>query len=267
MSPPFPIFRQAVRSHIRAGMLMSLIMLLMGFGLVQVYPSVKGLTGFEELLADPFYKALLGPIIIDMSMLESYLTIEVFAFLWIFIGPFVILLSANAISTEIENKTIDVLLSHPLKRYSLVLEKFLSIMLYLAIVVAATWLGLIWGIQYIDETISQARLFYAMLGAYALFTVITSYSFFFSCLYDDSRKALAASFGVLFSTYFINTLANINEMLEPLKYFSPFTYYTPGEILMEGVFNTPNFLALILFSAATMLAATYWFQRKDIYVT
>jgi ABC-2 type transport system permease protein len=246
---------------------MSLIMLLIGFGMVQMYPSVKEISGFQELLADPAYRALLGPIILDMTSLEGYLTVEVFLFLWIFIAPFVLLLSANAVATEIEDKTIDILLSHPVKRYSLVLGKFLSILLYLTIIMAVTWLGLIWGIQYIGESINQARLFYAILGAYSLFIVMTSYSFFFSCIYDDSRKALAASFGVLFGTYFINTLANIVEALEPLKYFSPFNYYNPGEILFEGVFNTQNFLTLIIFSIATMLVSTYWFQRKDIYVT
>lgn len=246
---------------------MSLIMLLLGFGMVQVYPSVKEISGLQELLADPIYRALLGPTILDMSLLEGYLTIEVFAFLWIFVAPFVLLLGANAVSTEIEGKTIDILLSHPVKRHSVVFGKFMAIMLYLTIVMAITWLGLIWGIQNIGESIDQLRLFYAILAAYILFTAITSYSFLFSCIYDDARKALAASFGVLFGTYFIDTLANIVDALEPLKYLSPFHYYNPGEILFEGAFNTQHLLTLIFFSTATMLVSTYWFQRKDIYVT
>lgn len=266
MTLPFPLLRLALRSHVRAGLLMSLIMLFIGFGMVQAYPSVKGISGLEEMLNSPIYRPLLGPNIPDMTLLEGYLAIEVFSFLWIFIAPFILLLGANAVSTEIEDKTIDILLSYPVKRHSVVLGKFLAVLFYLTLAMAVTWLGLVLGVMNIGESVDQARLFYTVLGAYILFIAMTSYSFLFSCLYDDSRKALAASFGTLFGTYFIDILAGLVEALDPIRYLSPFNYYDPNETLLKEAVNTEHLLILLAFSAATMLVSIIWFQRKDIHV-
>jgi ABC-2 type transport system permease protein len=263
---PFPLLRRTLSSHLRGGLLMCVVMFLLGLGMIQAYPSVKDISGLDEILNSPIYRPLFGSNAPDITLLGGYLAIEVFSFLWVFIAPFIVLLGANAVSTEIEDKTIDILLSYPVKRRSVVLGKYIGVMIYLTLAMAVTWLGLVLGMMVIGETIDQARLFYTVLGAYALFTAITSYSLLFSCLFDDSRRALAASFATLFGTYFMNILAGLVDSLDPIRYLSPFNYFDPNEILVKGSTNMGDLLVLLSFSVATILVSVIWFQRKDIHV-
>lgn len=267
MSTMLPILKQALRSNTRAGLLMGLFVLLAGGGFVQYYPTFKGISGFEEMLSNPLYRAILGEYVTEFfSSIKGFLAIEVFSMLWLYVGLFMAFFGANTVSREMEDKTIDLLLSYPIRRFKLVLVRWLGLMLYLILIMVIFWAGLSLGIQGIGEEIDATKLFYAVLGALGLFAAIGSYSVFMSCLFDAQRKAFAASFGLLIGTYILHSLTNVIDVLKPLKYFSPFNYYDSGKILIQGVFSWEDFSLLVGFSVFMLLLSAWWLERKDILI-
>ena len=81
-----------------------------------------------------------------------------------------------------------------------------------------------------------------------------------------SRRASNLLTGVLLvGSFFITSLSNLSESLEPVAKFSPLTYYQGGEAI-HGL-NLTWLAALLGFACLFLLLAWWRFQARDIRVS
>lgn len=97
-------------------------------------------------------------------------------------------------------------------------------------------------------------------GLFLVGLVFMSIGFLISVLILNLRLALPVSIGIFFVTYLLGTFSSMIDQLSFLKYFSPFHYAVPSEIVKNG-FDTVNIVIAFLITVSS-IAATYLIYRK-----
>jgi ABC-2 type transport system permease protein len=228
------------------------------------YPSIRDsseqLRGYLEKLPQAIQDLLGG----DFTTPAGYLRSETFSAL----GPILFLVfaiggGARAIAGEEEGRTLDLLLSTPIRRSQVLLDKWLSIVLMT--LGLATGLGLTIGlvgplfglrIPIIDLAAACLLLF---LLAVAFGTIALAVGCF------SGRRSLAAGVtgAVATSAYVVNVLAQVVDALSPLRPLSPFRWYLDPDPLLHGV-GAANVVVLCAITAAAYGAAWRSLERRDL---
>lgn len=178
-------------------------------------------------------------------------------------GAFYAAISAvSMLSKEEVNKTADFLLSHPISRRRILLEKLLAVFAQLSMMNVIVFLLSILSILAIGEQIPWTELSLLHLVYYLLQLEIAGICYGISAFVKRGSVGIGLGVAVLF--YFINLISNLTESARFLKYFTPFSYCDGADIIADKSLD----LGLIAIGAAACLAgvAAAWIQydRKDI---
>jgi ABC-2 type transport system permease protein len=227
------------------------------------YPSVRnsaaGLQRFVEKLPEAL-KSLLG----DFTTPAGYLRSETFSAL----GPILFLVftigaGARAIAGEEEGRTLDLLLSTPIRRRQVLLDKW-------GAMVATTFgLALLLGVTIalvgppFDLHVGLADLAATCLMLFLLATAFGTIALAVGCLTGRRALAVGITGGLATLTYVLNVLSSAVSALGPLRPFSPFRWYLEPNSLIHGV--TPlNVVVLLVISAVALGIAWFSFERRDL---
>ncbi|MEJ8553883.1 ABC transporter permease subunit [Tepidibacter sp. Z1-5] len=164
--------------------LTAIFLILYGTALYFAYDSLE--------LQEPFMRATLSSQLISMGI---YAMVFIVSFLSIFS-------SVGAISSEIDNGTYDAILAKPIKRYEIVLGKYIGILLVLIPYVTFFYLGIIelnifFGKGFIVNLAFESIL-KSLLALYLLPILLTSIGIFFSC----SMSTMASGITLLIMYFF-----------------------------------------------------------------
>jgi ABC-2 type transport system permease protein len=243
--------------------------LMMAF-IVLLFPTISAIEGFAEVLETPIYQALLGDAADAAAFVtpEGFLAVYGLVFLPLYLAVYLVLLGIGATAGEEDRGTIDLLLSTPIPRWQLIVEKYLALLVIVTLVVLLTFAGIFVGILLTPEMrdISIGRLFAGAIGMIPIMMVIASIALLASTVFRSRMAAGGITGAIVIASYLITNLAGIaTEALGTVKYLSFFTYYPAMKIMREGIvwsdFLWMSALALILFGLALVA-----FQRRDLYV-
>ena len=175
---------------------------------------------------------------------------------------FAALLGIMALAKEEREHTAEFLLTHPVSRTSVVLQKLLAVLveiliLNLVVAVSAVAAALAIG-QEID-----AKLFLQIFSASFLMQVeIACVMFGVSAFLRGSGIGIAL--GAAFVLYFMNILANLTDDAEALRYITPFSYADGTAIVSSGGIEVKYLLPGIAFTVIGAALAFLHYNRKDI---
>ena len=98
----------------------------------------------------------------------------------------------------------------------------------------------------------------------AILMVVAMLALLLSLVLPSRRVAAATAYFLLVASYFVTSLATLNDSLKTLARISPLNYYQSGNAI-----NGLNISwVLVLLAVATLLAVVAWwrFERRDIRV-
>jgi ABC-type transport system involved in multi-copper enzyme maturation permease subunit len=230
-------------------------------------PSVGGMESVETTIKS--YSPAIQQLLKISPALSEYSLQDHFAFTWLhpfFIGlcaAFVVGRCAEALAGDIESGAIYLVLSRPVRRWTLVLGRLGEVALSLAVILLTGWLGLIIGIQLADLPAlplgGYARL---VATAWCLFMAISVVALIASSLV--SRSGLAAGVGTIWalSSYVLDVLPAVAS--SPLAWINPWHHYFPSAIVAGNAFSWTSVLVLLTWIATGALVATVLFGRRDL---
>ena len=201
----------------------------------------------------------------DMFTPSGWLHLEFFSYMPIVLGIFAVLTGSGLLAGDEERGTLNLVLAHPISRARLFWGRLLA---YLGVTVII--LGLIWLAFLIAGRASQAmdlgagELLLPILTLLAVLLLFGTLGVLLS-LFLPSRGLAAMVTGVLLiASFFITSLAQIDDRLAPFADFSPLTYYQGGQALegLDGAWFARLMVAALVFA----LLAWWRFERKDIRV-
>ena len=235
--------------------------------LVAFYPSIEGMEGLEELV-DQYPEelmALLGASHwMDITKPAGYLNAELFGFMLpIMFVVFAIGQGSGSIAGEERTGTMDMLLSQPITRGRLVLEKLASMVTSVAALAFVVWLVLAVGKVVLDMDISVFRIAEMTVSLALLGLTFGAVAFAVGGAVGGRGLSTGVAAAVVGVAYVLNALSLIVDSMEPAKWLSPFHYYNGANPLLNGL--NPGHVAVLLAIILGCVATAYFgFQRRDV---
>lgn len=261
-----PILRRALDDRSRQLIWWTIgVLVYCGF-ILAVWPVIDGNEDFDaifEELPDSITAMFGGNNVADFSSPVGFLSTYLFSMILPFIyTALAIGWGASLIAGEEEDGTLDLVLSYPVERRRLVLEKLVAIPLAVGSVGLATVLLLTVGRELVGLDVGVGGLASATLGS-ALFAVL--YGAIALCIGAlTGRKAVASgvAWGAALAGYLANVVANIDQSLDWLEPASPLYWATKDSPLEGTVPDT--YVALLALFVVAGAAAVVAFDRHDL---
>lgn len=264
------ILKREMKRNLKGLIIWSIVICGIVLLMLSIYPQMaaqqKGLDAMLEAYPDGLKKAF-GMDKLDFGTLIGFYAVEVYMMTTLLGGIYASMLASNILVKEQSEKTIEFLLSKPVARTRVVMEKWLAVMVNLiifnAVVVAASLTGFQFAKDSGADTVTFALL---TAGGFLLHLTFAGVSFLLSAIVRRSRTVVSASLGIVFVTYFFSIMAGVSEKLDFLKFVSPFKYVDAAGIIKNNEID-PVYLCIMLgVIVLSVLSAHWYFNRKDISV-
>jgi ABC-2 type transport system permease protein len=240
-----------------------------GLGVV----SIAMMVFFPQVLQIPelqaFMSALPKPILAvvgdpsRMTGLEGLLQVKLFDMLPLLLAVFAVTQGASAIAGEEERGTLDLLLSQPVRRWRVLAEKLL------AMIVGTTTIALVLGeclvlsALALGEKADLAWMFMASLNVVPITVVIIALALLGSCIFHHARRAATLAGAIVGVSYFLMLLSLMVESVRPWGRASLFHYYARTYSLQDG-FDVGALTVLVVLFVLLAIASAIVFQMKEI---
>ncbi len=252
-----------------------------------LFGSLVGLLGFlvtklvdlmdisaYTVIIDSLPEGLLGLFggFIDLSSPYGFVDIELFTFMWIFVGIYLVYMaSSTALPAEVENKTIDLILSKPINRSSYLASKIGFLYLFIAglmgIVLTFVGMGMATSPTFIDYGLYWDRLLAVyVINILHLGTLVMT-ALLFATIFLNSKKTMGAALAIMFLMFFIGSFWHyLPDDQQVIKYVSTWFYLNTSDMFVLGIFDTFLRDVLVLSGVNVILIVTSLliFRRRDI---
>lgn len=221
---------------------------------------------FDKLMDNPIIKSFVGNKNLDFYSIKGFLCFKLFSGLTSFIILYFLIQYAGAFSSEMEKKTIDIILSTPLSRRRLFVSRYLS-WVAMNLIFIASWIIFTYiGVLALGEeaNVSLGDIARTMLSLFPFMLSTQGFGMLASVLTNDSKKAYGISFGLYFGMYFLTLVATISQRFEFVKYLTVFHYWDYITIFIDGIVQWWHILLLTILSAGLLIAGLAVFERKDL---
>ena len=192
----------------------------------------------------------------------GFLDTRYFSMLPLLLGVFAVIIGSGLIAADEENGTLDLILAHPVRRFELIIGRWLAFCVALLGILAMAWLGLIIATTFTLVKFSWIDMALPFVSLFGILIWFGGLALLLSLILPSRRLAASLTGLILAASYFITTFARISPNLNGLARWSSFTYYQGGGAL-EG-FNTGDFVGLLFMSIVFVAIATWLFQRRNI---
>ncbi|RKX43463.1 MAG: hypothetical protein DRP33_01200 [Thermotogae bacterium] len=220
-----------------------------------------------DMLPKVFLK-MFGLEYLDLTNILHYYAMQG-QFIVILIGSvFAAKIGATMVVKEENDRTAEFLMSKPVTRKKIITGKLLAtlanILLFDGVIMIA---NLIFFNIYNTSESFDFKLFW-LLSLVPLFIHLTVglLSFFLSTLQRRTGKADMISLGCVFTLYAASVLAKLTEKLDFLRFFTPYSYFDPSNIVKMRSFDTIYIVLFLIESVGFVIVSYMYFERKDIYI-
>ena len=261
------VLGKTIREQRRALMWWGIGLFASGATYAPFYPSIKEnaatLEKYMDSMPDFLREAFMGASG-DFTSPAGYLNTELFNFF----APLLLLLfaigaGARAIAGEEEKQTLDILLSTPIARRRVVIDKFVAMLLAGALLSVLLWLSIpILGPPF-DLNPSLVDLAAASFMCYLLAMAFGAIALAIGCATGRRALAVGVTAGIAAGTWLMDLLVPAIDSIAWLQQLSPFHYYMQPEPMMNGM-GWGGSAVLVGIAAVAFSAALVLFERRDL---
>lgn len=186
------------------------------------------------------------------------------------IGPVVmIIFVVGAVSSMIAREeatgTMDMVLSTPRRRRSVLAGKASAIALLVGVIIATLTVVGVFGNLMWDTGLSLGHIIAANIGIGLLGLFFGGLSLALWSLLESTGSAIGITVAVAVASYFMNGLGAIVDVLEPMRLLSPFFWYLGDTAPLARGFGV-GYLILAIGALAGLAIAIWRFETRDLAV-
>lgn len=242
----------------------------MSFLIMSVYPQFADNQDQLNELIKLYPEAMLKAFNIDSLGFDTpmgFYAIEGYLFVTLFGSIYAAMLAGGIIVKEESDKTIEFLLSKPVSRGRIVVEKAAAVFVILLFFNGALTLINWAAFSYAGGGVDNGRVF-AMISAapFLLHLTFAAIALFVSAFVRKSRTATAFSLAIVLMCYFLNILQSIAESFRAFKHVSPFYYVDSAYIIEHGSIQPPYTGVMLAIVTGFVTAAYFVYKKKNITV-
>lgn len=237
---------------------------------VGVYPSVReGADTFTQLLESMpqgmlsfFGSSDVAQLLTPAGFVNSRVNASIGA---VVLTVFAISLGTAAIAGEEDRRTMDLLLSTPITRTRIVVERFLAMVALVGVVAGAVLVVMIIANPMVDLGFSLLDMIASNFELALLALVFGSLALAVGGVTGKRGITLGIASGTTVATFFINGLASLVSWLEWPQKLTPFYWLQRSDPLAKGLSIEDTLIMLAVISV--FLGIAIWgFERRDVAV-
>ncbi len=231
-----------------------------------LYPEMEGeMDALGEMFASMgSFTAAFGMERLNIGTMEGYYCVECGVILGLGGALYASQIGIRSLSCEESGGTADFLLTHPVSRGRIVLEKLLSVFLRVLLLNLALLLVSVCCTLWIRVKADWDRLILLHVACLLLQLELAGICFGLSAFLHREGGGIGLGLGLAVLLYILNLLSNITEGAEFLKAVTPFAYCEGADLLEHGALNAPRVLTGMAALLLGVLAAFCRYTRKDI---
>lgn len=263
------LYRQYVRTERKSLIGLSVAVALLCLFSVWIYILFKesgALAQIEQMLAD-----LPGPVQAIFTAEFPFTTLEGFQInlFWrtefpLILTGFTAIATVAVLTKEVDQGTLHFLLSLPLSRTQVLLQRFGGLLTGLALLHGLVAVVMPLSLLLFGLTPNWSTTALLALDAFLLQAAVAALLLFLTTFLDEGPLATAASLALGIGLFIMSALLKEEGWQLTLRRFSPFHYYRPDQVLATGALPAGESAMLIaLFIVGTALAL-WRFNRKQV---
>ena len=235
--------------------------------MIAFFPSIRGNDDFNVMLESypENLKTLFGlSELTDITSAVGFFNAEVFGFmaplLFVIHG---VVLGSGAIAGEEGRGSLEILLTEPIARGKLVVQKAAAMIANAISLGLVLWIVLVIGALIIDIDLRVLHLAAITFSTVLLGVTFGALAFAAGCFTGSRGTSVGIVAAVAVGTYLLNAASGIVSYMEAAKWLSPFFYYNAANPLANGL--NPAHAAALLATIAILLGAGYLgLRRRDL---
>ncbi|OYR39754.1 MULTISPECIES: ABC transporter permease subunit [unclassified Halorubrum] len=201
----------------------------------------------------------------SLSTIEGFLGAQVFNFVWLLgLGLYFAYAAGGTVAGDIETERMELLLSFPVTRSRLLVEKFAGLLVPMIAVNAGGGPIIYLFVVAVGETVPLDHLLLAHLLSIPFLLVCAGVGLVFSVAVDRAAVAERAAVGTVFVLYLVESVVGGADAYDWIQYLSPTHYYEPTPILIDGSFEPIDSAILLVAFVGLLILSQVLFERRDI---
>ncbi|MUV58630.1 ABC transporter permease subunit [Halogeometricum sp. CBA1124] len=199
-----------------------------------------------------------------IGTLEGLFATELYQFGWILLlGLYFAYSAGDLIAGDVERERLDLLLSSPVSRVSVLLGKFASLLTPIVVVNVVVGVVVYFGAAFVGDPLSLADVAMVHLLSIPYLLACAGLGLLISVSVSRGSLAQRGAMGVVFGLFMLESFVAGTDY-EWLGTLSPTRYYDPTAILVDGTYDLLGAAILLEVAALLVIASALQFQRRDI---
>ncbi|ARS90657.1 ABC transporter permease [Natrarchaeobaculum aegyptiacum] len=257
------LLRLESRGYFRSSLVLVALFAIVGVFLFAAFPGFADEAELIEEAFPPFLAGLLG--FEALHTIEGFVSGYVYPLLWIvFAGIYVAYLSAGTVVRDVRERRMDLTLSYPISRESVVLQKVAALWVPLVVLNVGLIAVVFAGVTVLGESIDPVALAMVHLLSIPYLLVCAGIGIVLSVTLDRIETAQVSALGLVFVLWLVEGLSEMDPDYEWLGVVAPSRYYDPSAILVHGEYAYADAGILLIAFLALLAVAIVIFTRRDL---
>ena len=233
--------------------------------LAPIYP-VMAQANFQAIMSSGIFAAMLGGHLSKIFNFSALLAVEVFSSIYgLLFGGFVAWIGGAVLPVTIEDGTLDLALSRPIRRTRYYLESWLAVLIGTVIISLMLALG-VWIDTFIvsNSGVDWPWMWLTLLVQWAFLFFAAGLGMLCGSFINASRAAGGTAVGIVVLGYLINTFGGLSDQFQWALKISPF-YYAPAiDPLINHHLTWWYPLVLVAIGLVCGIMGLVVFNRRDL---
>jgi ABC-2 type transport system permease protein len=263
------VFGHTLRQNWRSVLYWGLGLAFLGFYVVVVFSDEEVAKGYASLLSimPSALLDMLGATDLElMTTPEGFLNFAFFGYALYIFAAYAVVAGLNITANEEDDGIMDMLLSLPLPRWKLVLEKMAAYTILIVAVVVIAFLGIVIGQQVSSyDGLDLSRVLESSVNLIPVTLLMLAITVLATTIIRRKGTAIGIVVAFIVGSYFIDFLgrAASQTVVASLRAVSFISYYDNEGVMLNGL-NFANIALLLAVTALLVAGSLFFFQRRDI---
>lgn len=233
--------------------------------IVVFYPAMQMGDSLDQLMQS-VPAALQGFVgeVANLKEFTSYLATQIFDINMLMIGGVMVIILGLSLSMgEEESGVTRTLTSLPISRTKLLLQKWLAILVIVAVTLTGVAVGILATQPTIGEAVDLGALVRLLLMTWLLMVSLATITFAVGKASGSRGLTMGVSLFLVVGSFVVTTFSKGVEWLQDFNFLSVFHYYPAVEIA-KGTIEIGDVIVLSAITLVSLVVAWVFFRRRDI---
>jgi ABC-2 type transport system permease protein len=235
---------------------------------IAMYPGdEEAIKIFASLENTGIYKLFLEVTYGEGGEYRLWLAMELFSYALLIPVFMMVIVGTSIFSSEQDSNCLDILMSMPVSRRQIYIEKWFSMVTFAILFVIIGFLFTLIPTRVLDYLLPTDIIFVTWILMLPLLLFVGTISSFLGIYFLEQFKARLTIIALVAGMFLLMIVTRVNDTLQVLSYLSIFRYYNGAEILLK-----PSVLEINLVDPAILLGLTtiifafilWWIETRDL---